>query len=181
MQSAHNQNHSHGHDFVSPVSAGATRPHDGFDNVAADAPEVAEVQSPSTVVASPVTTDDSANSPEVAKQYVYGDDNTKEVVYYGTGGRTSLPVEHQYAQDPQATADLYASNGDAEKAKKKGGASANDPNKGPQKKILGMSRKMFFIVLALVCIVIAAAVGGGVGASVSKKSKSGEPDEADSG
>ncbi len=169
-----------GHDFVSPVSAGTTRPHDGLDN-AADAPEVAEVQSPSTAVASPVAAGGAANSPEVAKQYVYNDDNAKEVIHYEAGDKILVPAEHQYTQYPQATADLSASNDDAEKVKENGSASVSGsaPPERRQKNILGMSRKVFFIALAIACIVIAAAVGGGVGATMSKKPSSGDSGKPD--
>jgi hypothetical protein len=171
MTSSHNA--SDNHHFVSPVSAGTYRPHDGFET-GADAPEVVDTHSPSTVVASPVFTNSATNSPEVVKQYVYNDDNAKEVTTLDASDKMSVPAEQQNTQYPQATADLQGSNGEAEKAATTG----NVPPEKEQKKILGLKRKMFFIILAVICIVIVVAIGAGVGAGVSKKSNSGGADKA---
>ena len=180
MASSNNANDDH--HFVSPMTASTYRPHDGFE-AGANAPEVVETHSPSTVVASPVLTNSATNSPEVYKQYVYNDDNAKEVTTVDASDKMSVPAERQDAQYPQAAADLQGGNVEAEKAKGGTGAAAAAgavPPEKKQQKILGLSRKMFFIILAAICIVVAIAVGAGVGASVSKNSNSGGADEASS-
>lgn len=169
--------------IISPLSAATIQPYGApHSDPEANAPEVVDIStwphhhhhsssvaSPTVAGSSPGSVHSTPYSPTAAAHHT--SDPGKEVIHYHGDGKMVLSAE-EYTQYPQVASDLHAK-GEGEGGvlgTAAGEGAASGPAKG--KKILGMRRTVFFIVLAAVCIAIAVAVGAGVGATLSNKSRS---------